>query len=180
MQITISNGVVLISIPESPNDDYMAGSDGQVYSQTRYKGFGRKDYVDWYPLKGHKTKKGYNSVSLCHENKKITRCVHRLVCSAFNGPPPFKSALVRHLDGNPQNNVPANLKWGTQIENWQDRIVHGRGMKGEKHPASKFGNFERKAIRWAVRNGLCSRHHAARVLTVSQSAISGIVLGSED
>lgn len=180
MQITLPNGVILRPIPESPNDDYMAGSDGQVYSRTKYKGFGRKDYVDWYPLKGHKNPKGYNSVSLCHNNKKVTRHVHRLVCSAFHGQPEKKSLQVRHLDGNPQNNLPENLAWGTQIENWQDREAHGRGMKGEKHPASKLTNFERKAIRWAVQNGLCSQRNAARALSMSQAAVSEIVLGSED
>jgi len=44
--------VILRPIPISPNADYMAGSDGQIYSRTRYKGFGRKEYVDWYPLSG--------------------------------------------------------------------------------------------------------------------------------
>lgn len=180
MQIDLPNGISLKTIPESPNDDYMAGSDGKVYSRTRYKGFGRKDYVDWYPLKGHKTKKGYDSVTLCHENKKVTRHVHRLVCSAFNGLPPFKTAQVRHLDGRPQNCIPTNLKWGTQIENWEDRQAHGRGMKGEKHHAVKFSNFERKAIRWSVQKGLCSQRQAARVLGVTQSSISEIVLGNED
>ena len=33
-------------IPVSPNDDYMAGSDGQIYSRTKYAGFGRKERVD--------------------------------------------------------------------------------------------------------------------------------------
>lgn len=179
MQITLQSGVILSPIPESPSDDYMAGSDGQVYSRTKYKGFGRKDYVDWYPLKGHKTPKGYNSVSLCHDNKKVTRHVHRLVCSAFHGQPEKKSLQVRHLDGNPQNNLPGNLAWGTQIENWADREAHGRGMKGEKHHQSKFTNFERQAIRWAVQKGLCSQRNAARALSVTQSSISEIVLGTE-
>ena len=180
MQINLPSGVTLKSIPESPNDDYMAGSDGLVYSRTRYKGFGRKDYVDWYPLKGHKNPKGYYSVSMCHENKKVTRHVHRLVCSAFHGSPEKPSLQVRHLDGNPQNNCPENLTWGTQIENWQDREAHGHGMKGEKHPQAKMTNFERKAIRWAIQNGLCSQRNAARALSLSQAAIYEIVHGSED
>ena len=180
MQINLPNGVTLKPIPESPNDDYMAGSDGHVYSRTKYKGFGRKDYVDWYPLKGHKTQKGYNSVSLCHENKKVTRNVHRLVCSAFHGSPEKPSLQVRHLDGNPQNNRPENLVCGTQIENWQDREAHGHGMKGEKHHLSTLTNFERKAIRWSIQKGLCSQRNAGRALSLSQAAIYEIVHGSED
>lgn len=43
--------------------------------------------------------------------------VHRLVCEAFHGPPPFPKAVVIHLDENALNNRPENLKWGTQKEN---------------------------------------------------------------
>lgn len=87
----------------------MAGSDGQIYSRTKYKGFGRKVYVDWYPLRGHNNGKGYRTITLCHENKKVTKTAHRLVCMAFHGMPPTKAHQVRHLDGEPENNVPANL-----------------------------------------------------------------------
>jgi len=166
--------VELRRIPESPNDDYRAGSDGRIYSRTRYKGFGRKEYVDWYALKGHKTNKGYTSVSLCHNNRKVTKNSHRMVCSAFHGEPKTKTLQVRHLDGNPQNNHPANLRWGTQEDNWMDRKAHGRGCEGEKHPMAKFTNEERTYIAWAVRKGLCSQHHAARILGVTQACISGI------
>ncbi len=43
--------------------------------------------------------------------------VHRAVCEAFHGPPPFKGAVVIHRDENALNNRPENLKWGTQKEN---------------------------------------------------------------
>lgn len=181
MQITLQNGVVLMPIPSSPNDDYMAGSDGKVYSRTRYKGFGRKEYVDWYPLKGAKTSgKGYLSVSMSHNNRKVTKSVHRCICEAFHGPAPRKAHQVRHLDGSSDNNIPTNLCWGTQAENWQDREAHGRGMKGEKHHAAKLSNTERKSLRWAVQIGLCSQRHAAKVLGITQSSVSEIVRGSED
>lgn len=48
---------------------------------------------------------------------KKTLKVHRLVCEAFHGPPPFDGAVVIHLDEDSHNNDPANLKWGTQKEN---------------------------------------------------------------
>lgn len=43
--------------------------------------------------------------------------VHRAVCEAFHGPPPFKGAVVIHLDEDAMNNRYDNLKWGTQKEN---------------------------------------------------------------
>lgn len=162
-------------IPVAPNDDYMAGSDGQIYSRTKYAGFGRKERVPWYPLKGHVTPKGYQTISMSHENAKVTKSVHRLICIAFHGVPPSKLAEVRHLDGDATNNRPDNLRWGTAAENWQDRRAHGTATTGEKHWASKFTNHEREHIRWAVENGLCSQRQAARALGVAQSAIQGIV-----
>lgn len=49
--------------------------------------------------------------------KKRTLKVHILVCEAFNGPKPFPKAVVMHDDEDGSNNVPENLKWGTQKEN---------------------------------------------------------------
>lgn len=48
--------------------------------------------------------------------RKKTYKVHRLVCEAFHGPPP-DGADTLHLDENPANNRPENLKWGTRKEN---------------------------------------------------------------
>jgi hypothetical protein len=174
-QLKTKSGVALRPIPVSPNDDYMAGSDGLIYSQTQYAGFGRKKRMDWYPLAGHLTKKGYRSISMCHNNQKVTKSVHRLVCMAFHGTPPKPSTQVRHLDGDPNNNVPSNLKWGTQEENWLDRKAHGHGCEGEKHPMAKLTNKERAHVRWAIQKGLCSQRHAARVLGMTQGGIYHIV-----
>jgi len=171
----LSNGIELRPIPISPNDDYMAGSDGRIYSRTKYAGFGRKDRGDWYPLKGHSRKgKKYRHVSLCHENHKVTKSVHRIVCMAFHGMPDPPTLQTRHLDGDPTNNRPENLAWGTQIDNWRDRKAHGNGCEGEKHHAAKFLDVERGHIRWAVKMGLCSQKHASRVLGVSPSSIQAI------
>ena len=178
--ITLSDGILLKAIPVSPNEDYMAGSDGKIYSRTRYKGFGRKEYVDWYPLQGHDSGKGYQAISLSHENKKITKSVHKLVCLAFHGLPKHQSDQVRHRDGNRQNNVPSNLLWGTQEENWMDRKAHGHGNEGEKHPMSKLTDVERGHIRWIIEKGICSQRHVARALGMSQASISDIARTKQD
>lgn len=166
--------IELRPIQVSPNADYMAGSDGQIYSRTKYAGFGKKLLVDWYPLKGHITKKGYVTITMSHEGKRVTKAVHRLVCMAFHGMPPTPSAETRHLDGNGSNNVPGNLCWGTAVENWQDKRTHGTAAVGEKHHAAKFTDAEREHIRWAISKGLCSQRYAARALGVAQSSIQAI------
>lgn len=174
-EIHLESGVLLKAIPESPNEDYMAGSDGQIYSRTKYKGFGRKEYVDWYSLAGHRTKKGYQTISMSHNNIKVTKSIHRLVCSAFHGSPPSKAHQVRHLDGNPENNKPENLAWGTQEENWEDRRIHGTATIGEKHWAARLTDSEREHLKWAISVGLCSQRKAARILGMSQGAIWHLV-----
>lgn len=178
--IFLSTGVELRPIPVSPNSDYMAGSDGNIYSRTKYKGFGKKEYTDWYPLQGHVSNKGYLNVSLCHENQKVTKSVHRMICMAFHGMPDPKSLQTRHKDGNRSNNKPDNLAWGTQVENWADREAHGTGTKGEKHPMAKLTDAEREHVRWAIAMKLCSQRHAARMLGLSQAAISALVRSTKD
>ncbi|WP_113911141.1 HNH endonuclease signature motif containing protein [Roseovarius dicentrarchi] len=43
--------------------------------------------------------------------------IHRIVCSAFNGPPPSDQHVVDHIDTNRANNRPENLRWLTRLEN---------------------------------------------------------------
>lgn len=43
--------------------------------------------------------------------------IHRIVCSAFNGPPPTDQHVVDHIDTNRANNRPENLRWLTRLEN---------------------------------------------------------------
>lgn len=65
--------------------------------------------------------------------------VHRLVCEAFHGPPPFEGAVVIHLDENALNNEAKNLKWGTQRENLNmpGFLEYCRCRTGENSPAAK-------------------------------------------
>lgn len=43
--------------------------------------------------------------------------IHRIVCTAFNGPPPSDQHVVDHIDTNRANNRPENLRWLTRLEN---------------------------------------------------------------
>lgn len=70
-----------------------------------------------------------------HGNIKI----HRAVCEAFHGPPPFDSAVVIHLDEDAMNNRPENLKWGTQRENLNMQKIkeYHRSRTGDASPYRK-------------------------------------------
>lgn len=43
--------------------------------------------------------------------------VHRIVATAFLGPPPTPQHIVDHVDTNRRNNRPENLRWVTRLEN---------------------------------------------------------------
>lgn len=74
---------------------------------------------------------GYLFVTLHRPGRNFHRKVHHLVCTAFNGARP-PGMLARHVDGNPLNNVPENLAWGTASENGFDCVRHGRHHNAEK------------------------------------------------
>ena len=65
--------------------------------------------------------------------------VHRLVCEAFHGPAPFDSAVVMHLDDDPANNRPENLRWATQKENLNSDqfIEYCKSRTGKDNPRVK-------------------------------------------
>ncbi len=146
--------------------DYCAGISGRVYSRKRGA---------WEQLQASETSKGYPAVTLCSHGQRKTTHTHAVTCEAFHGPRPSRSHQVRHLNGDIEDGCAANLCWGTQIENWQDRKAHGNGCEGEKHHCAKFSNEERDHIRWGLNRGLYSQRHAARTLGVAQSTIYEIL-----
>lgn len=98
-------------------------------------------------LKGYTDKDGYTVVRLSRDGQVRDRKVHRLVCEAFHGPSHLPE--VRHLDGNPANNRPSNLAWGTQAQNAADRAQHGRTVRGEKSRRAKLTDEQVTEIREA-------------------------------
>jgi NUMOD4 motif. len=108
---------------------------------------------------------GYWYVTLHRDGKQFSRKVHQIVCEAFHGSRP-DGAVTRHLDGNPTNNVPSNLAWGTYTQNQLDTVAHGRHHNASKthcihgHPLSgenlginknRGGRFCRECARRAKR-----------------------------
>ena len=76
-------------------------------------------------LKPGRMPSGHLSVALGEGN---SQCVHKLVLTAFNGPPK-KRQECRHLDGDPSNNQLVNLVWGTRGENSADKKWHSKAIK---------------------------------------------------
>jgi hypothetical protein len=80
----------------------------------------------------HKYRNSYNKF---YGNIKV----HRAVCEAFHGPPPFLRAVVIHIDEDGLNNQPENLKWGTQKENLNMPKIkaYHRSRVGKNSPWAK-------------------------------------------
>lgn len=85
-------------------------------------------------LKPRAHRAGHLYVFLRRDGKTHTRQIHRLVAAAFVNRLPGEGSLVCHKDGNPKNNAPSNLYWGTAAQNSLDRIAHGNSLKGVPKP----------------------------------------------
>jgi hypothetical protein len=109
---------------------------------------GGRGAVNGRILAVHREQNGYLRVHLYDAPRPHRRAwIHRLVCEAFNGPPPFSGARVRHLDGTRDNNSPDNLCWGTYAEDAADRMRHGTVPRGERHCCAVLTDADVAAIR---------------------------------
>lgn len=75
--------------------------------------------------------------------------VHVLVAMTFIGPR-GDAEVCRHIDGDPANNAPTNLAWGSSQENSLDKHAHGTMLVGETHPAAKLTDDHVRAIRASI------------------------------
>lgn len=103
---------------------------------------------------------GYVFYGLSRGNKRIRRGAHSLVAAAFIGPRPERHD-VRHLDGDPGNNTPKNLLYGTRLENEQDKRRHGRITRGEKHGMAILSEAQVMEI-WSLKGTITHQKIADR------------------
>lgn len=107
---------------------YEVSDLGRVRSLDRVSSHGRR-------LRGRVLKQirrsGYLSVGLHLNGDPTLYLVHRLVLTAFAGPP-ARGMEARHLDGDASNNAASNLVWGTTRENIRDQLRHGTQANARK------------------------------------------------
>lgn len=130
------------------------------------------------PIEPYLHPNGYNKIGLNRGGRKITRWVHRLACWAFHGPPPSPEHEVRHLNGNPLDNRPENLAWGTSLENSQDIERHGNRRKGESHAQAKITETSAHLIIALHSNKVLTGAELAERFGLSTPAIYAIARGS--
>lgn len=121
----------------------MASSYGRLLFPKRVKSMpngGSRTYVP-KPTFGYVTKASKKAL---HEYMSLYNSffgnvkVHRAVCEAFHGPAPEGKPVVIHKDEDAKNNVPDNLKWGTQKENLNCArfIEYCKSRTGSKSPTN--------------------------------------------
>ena len=141
-----------------------------VSNMQRFKNAGEHIYVP-------KLNSGENYVRV--KIKGQTLQFHRLVCEAFHGPMPLEGGhTVDHIDRNPINNTPDNLRWATR----QEQRVNQREGKERKSNAPKqskpiLGREVSEKDDAAAWIPFASAMDAARRLGLDQGAISAVVNG---
>lgn len=128
------NGVIWRLVPSL--DSYLASSEGLLMRLPRLLPM---------PHGGLRAYGGEPTTGQWDGNRYIitvegkTYKVHRLVCEAFHGSPPFDGAVCMHLDENAANIAPTNLSWGTQKENLNAPgfIAYCRSRTGDNSPTTK-------------------------------------------
>ena len=120
--------------------------------------------------------RGYMVVTLSMDGKTTTLKVHRLVAAAFIGPVPTCLPYVLHYDGNPSNNLVANLRYGSPQDNVDDTMRHGNVPFGSNASCAKLDRVKVVEIRTRLGRGQ-SQGAIAAIFGLNQTAISQIARG---
>lgn len=107
---------------------YEVSDQGRVRSLARTDVRGKK----WKPRILKLQYERYVRVSLKKNGSSARELVHRIVAKAFLGEPPENRGYVLHLNNDPHDNRPSNLRWGTHTENMRHRIESGNNPELNK------------------------------------------------
>lgn len=96
------------------------GDDGQIIV---YKPELRR----WERLLPTRKTNDYLFVSIAKDGGRYWQpYVHAVILHAFEGPPPTKTSVAKHLNDDPHDNRRSNLSWGTKSENAVEAHRHRR------------------------------------------------------
>jgi len=124
------------------------------------------------PLKGGIDKDGYRKIVICSNGQRFYRRIATIVAETFHGPRP-EGMVLRHLDGSRTNDLPENLRWGTQAENMADKKAHGTSQKGAANPNSKLTLSQVVEIKFSGANAA----DLARKFGIHRAHVHGIRSG---
>lgn len=152
---------------------YYVSEDARVFTDrvsTRHRSGGMRE------VKQSISAAGYRYVRAVVGGRPVAMYLHRIMATVFLPPPVESQSVVRHLDGDPTNNVAANLAWGTQADNMADCIRHGRTLKGLKNPRAKLNPQRAELVRRLSEEGFSDRAIAA-FFGVHAETVRRVVIG---
>lgn len=150
----------IVQLPK-PFDMYAVSEFGDVFSS----------HYESKKMSPATASNGYKRVSLTIAIKKTkTMSIHRLVHMAFVGKIGI-GMVVRHKDGDKNNNHYSNLEVGTCQDNSDDMLRHGTSAKGEKNAKAKLTADDVFIIRMSHK----ARPELARQFGVSLSTIDFVI-----
>ena len=129
------------------------------------------------PVAQHASSDGYCRVHMYSGSATTRPQVHRLVASAFIGPPPSPNHVVAHKNSDPSDNRWENLYWATTSENTADRKRRGGYPDGEKALNASLTNEAARKIRFDFHKKGRSINAISKDYGVSRPTIKGIVTG---
>lgn len=135
-------------LPIPGYEGYYEASDlGRIRSLPRSF---RKSYVR--VLRPYTRKDDHLMVALSVNGRSKSHLLHRLIALTFIGPQPSPRHEVCHNDGNPANNRPGNLRWGTRGENVLDTVRHGTNYWTSKTHCAQGHPFDERNTRIVKRS----------------------------
>lgn len=158
---------------------YAVSNHGNVKSIDRWVtgGKGKRQHVPERLLKQSLDSYGYRIVSIrFNSGAKRVMKVHRLVLLTFVGD---NSLMCCHGDGDKENNRLTNLRYGTALDNAEDRTKHGRvvGASGESNGAAKLTSKEVRVIKDLLATKVSHRKIAA-LFGVAAETVRKISIGA--
>lgn len=99
-------------------------------------------------------RRGHKYTSITIESVRRNFSVHRLVCAAFHGLPPVDKPNACHINNQPADNRPENLRWDTQLANMRDKVKHGTHRAGDRCPVAKLTEEQVITFRRAAAQGV--------------------------
>lgn len=145
-------------------DGYFASNKGRVKN-------GKTEVI----YTGHVNEKGYIMVSVIELGIRKYKNTARLVASAFHGKCDHK--MVLHNNGNPADNRPENLRYGTAKDNYDDAVKHGTNSKGTIHGGAKLKPDDILKIREEYNSGKSSYNKLGEKYGVTKHTIYRVIKG---
>ncbi|MGB7022330.1 MAG: hypothetical protein WBD73_00895, partial [Candidatus Acidiferrales bacterium] len=112
------------------------------------------------------------------EKRSRPKCVHRLVCSKINGPPPSDRPLAIHSCGNGHLAciTPSHLRWGSVYDNLADMELHGTRARGTRLGIATLTECEAQEIYQRAHSGERTSRLAAQ-FKITRSTVYRIKIG---